>query len=64
MLPLAAASKTDQVLGRGVAVLVGDVLTQPVPQWLDRHQVRTVARQRGMRVTFRLAAADQIILAR
>jgi hypothetical protein len=36
----------DQVLSRGMAVMVGDILTQPAPQRLNRHQVRAVAGQR------------------
>src|SRR3954466_10415382 len=29
-----------------MAVMIGDILTQPAPQRLDRHQVRAVAGQR------------------
>jgi hypothetical protein len=54
---------TDQVFGGGMAVIVGDVRAQPTPQRLDCHQVRTVPGS-GMRVMFRLAAADQAVLTR
>jgi hypothetical protein len=57
------ADLTDQVFGGGMAVIVGDVRAQPTPQRLDCHQVRTVPGS-GMRVMFRLAAADQAVLTR
>jgi hypothetical protein len=36
----------DQLIGGGMTGLVGDVLSQPAPERLDRHQVGAVARQR------------------
>jgi hypothetical protein len=36
---------TDQIVRAGMAVLVGEILAQPAPQCLDRHQVRTVTWQ-------------------
>lgn len=38
-----------QVLSSGVAMVVGDVLAQPAPECLHRHQVGTVAGQRRKR---------------
>src|SRR3954449_7675031 len=38
-----------QVLGAGMAMMVRDVLAQPAPERLDRHQIRAVARQRHQR---------------
>src|SRR3954469_20982519 len=35
-----------QVLGAGMAMMIGDVLAQPAPEGLDWHQVGAVARQR------------------
>jgi hypothetical protein len=43
---LKCGGATDQILGGGMAVMVGDILAQPAPQRLDRHQVRAVAGQR------------------
>src|SRR5215207_3016460 len=38
-----------QVLGAGVAVMIGYVLTQPAPEGLHGHQVGAIARQRPER---------------
>src|SRR4051812_18903309 len=42
---LEGGDAADQVLGGGMAVMVGDVLAQPAPKRLNCLQVRTVAGQ-------------------
>src|SRR3954453_1176120 len=43
---LEGSDAADQVLSRGMAMMIGEVLAQPAPECLDRHQMGTVAGQR------------------
>jgi hypothetical protein len=42
---LESGDAVDQIRSGGVAVMVGEVLAQPVPEWFNRHQIRTVTGQ-------------------
>src|SRR3954454_8133426 len=43
---LEGGDATGEIVPARVAVVVGDVLAQPAPERLDRHEIRAVARQR------------------
>src|SRR3954463_9057802 len=43
---LEGSDAADQVLSRGMAMMIGEILAQPAPECLDRHQIGTVAGQR------------------
>src|SRR3954447_16508612 len=44
-LRLEGGDAAAEVLGGAMAVVVGDVLAQPAPEGLDRHEIGAVARQ-------------------
>src|SRR5215213_2454716 len=43
---LESGDTAAEIVGGGMAVVVGDVLPEPAPEGLDRHEIGAVARQR------------------